>query len=90
MCSDLFYTYLMMNLVVNSLSPPLQLISLLVIMFLGYTPPDKAKIVRQYSDVNTPLLIIFAKSSLGVDCSSIQGIHSITRIIYSRNWESRS
>ena len=60
--------------------------SVLVNMFLGCTLTDiKAEIMRQYSDVNASLRIIFAMSSFGmaVDCSGVhQVIHvGVTRII---------
>ena len=47
----------------------------LVNMIPGCTPQDvKADIQRQYSDVNAPLCITFAVSSLGmgVDCSAVE------------------
>ena len=62
----------------------------LVNVFLGCTPPDiEAKIVRQCSDVNVPLCIIYYIIFGRVDCSGVQQV-GITRIIYSRNRESGS
>ena len=53
-----------------------------------------AEIVRQYTDVNAPLCIIFATLSFGLemDCSGVQQVihRGETIIIYSRKKESKS
>ena len=89
-------------LVVNLLSLLLQDLNKIALVsiffgtrFLVAQPPDmKAGVVKQYSDVNVTFCIIFATASFGMGVN-YSGIHQIinivvTRIMYSRNKESRS
>ena len=64
----------------------------LVNVFLGCPPPDiEAKIVRQCSDVNVPLVSFTTSSLDGWIVLVYNKLHTgITRIIYSRKRESRS